>query len=375
MRILAVSPHFEPEGGGLERYAGSVLERLAARGHDVEAVALTKTGLPDAQQGGVTVRRLPARVRVGNTPVDPAFGGLVERAVRELSPDVVLAHTPVPFAAETAFRVARRHGIPFVPTYHAGRLRGSNPALDAVAGILRATVERRMLAGSARLIAVGPFVRDHALARHRDRVHVVPPGVDATRFRPGPRAPDGNDVLFVGPLDRSYRWKGVDVLWRAFRSVRRSVPDATLTLVGDGDRAAEFARLAQGDPAVRLRGRLDEDGLIDAYRSARVVVLPSTTDAESFGMVLAEANACGRPVVASRVGGVPDFVRPGDNGLLALPGDAADLADKLLAVLRDPGHADAMGERGRERVLREHDWDDLALETERVLDVARTTRA
>lgn len=366
MRVLAVTPHFAPEGGGLERYAGTILGRLAARGHDVEAVAMTCTGLPDAECQGVPVRRLPARLRVGNTPIDPAFGKAVERAVWALSPEVVLAHTPVPFAAETAYRVASRQGIPFVTTYHAGRLHGSSPVLEGVAAVLRLTMERRMLAGSAHLIAVGPFVRDHALARHRERVTVVPPGVDPEMF--WPEAPSNRpEILFVGPLDRSYRWKGVDVLLQAFQLVRARIPGLRLRLVGEGDRVEEFRHLAQMDDAVMVEGRVDDAGLVQAYHRSSVVVLPSTSDAEAFGMVLAEANACGRPVVASRVGGVPDFVRPGDNGLLVRPGDVEDLATKLLTVLRDPEHARRMGERGRTRVLREHDWDKLARRTEQVL--------
>src|SRR6185436_18061535 len=101
---------------------------------------------------------------------------------------------------------------------------------------------------------------------------------------------------------------------------------------------------------------------------------PSTSDAESFGMVLAEANACGRPVVASDIGGIPDFVRDLDNGRLVRPGDVQDLADKIIGVLRDPDSACAMGRRGRRRVAREHDWDLLSRRTEDVLETTLADR-
>jgi len=336
----------------------------------VQALSFTKAGVPSGPHDGVPVRRQRPALRLGNAPIHPAFAGEVAAALREQRPDVLVAHTPVPFPAEMAALAARRAKVPFVATYHAGRLRGSSPMLGAMAAVDRVSLERAMLSGSRRLVAVTPYVRDHALARHRDRVTVIPPGVDHRRFCPNgvPRSAAG--ILFVGPLDRRYHWKGLDVLLDAFRLVRMRRRDATLTLVGDGDRHAGLAHLSRIGPAMRVLPRLGTDALIHEYRRAAVLCLPSTTDAESFGMVLAEANACGTPVVASRVGGIPDFVRECDNGLLAPPGDAAALADRLLAVIGDPEGGRAMGERGRRRVVAEHDWDDLAKRTEAVLQDA-----
>jgi glycosyltransferase involved in cell wall biosynthesis len=374
LRILSVSPFYEPEGGGLERYAHAILRRLVAQGHEAHAVAFSRTARGIEARDGVTVERSPAPFWVGNAPLDPAFRGRVRESIQRLRPDLVVAHTPVPFPAEMAYLAARKEGVPFVVTYHAGRLRGSTPWRDALARLDAATFERRMLAGATRLVAVGPFVRDHALARQRERVHIVPPGVDTGFFHPGDGRPS-RDVLFVGPLSRSYRWKGVDCLWQALPRIRREVPDARLVLIGVGDRAGRFlARARPYGDAVELRGRVDEAGLRRAYQESAVTVLPSLTDAESFGMVLAEANACGRPVVGSRVGGIPDFVRHGDNGLLATPGDPADLAEKVVSILQDPAWGVKMGANGRERVVREHDWDQLAKRTLLVYEEAAATR-
>ncbi|MBI2077537.1 MAG: glycosyltransferase family 4 protein [Euryarchaeota archaeon] len=370
MRILAITPYYDPEGGGLERYAHAILSRLASKGHDVRVLTFTRDSQPDGNVDGVLVERVVPRVRLGNTPLAGSFSGRVSRAIGEGNPDAVVAHTPVPFPAEMAYLAARKAGVPFIVTYHAGRLRGSHWALDGIAAIDRATLERRMLAGAHRLIAVSPYVRDHALADHAERVEIVPPGVDAQRFRPGGR-PRGRSILFVAPLSRSYRWKGVDILWSAFERVHRRMPEARLTLVGDGDRRAEFAAKASGlAGAVTFAGRLSDDELVREYQDAAVTVLPSTTDAESFGMTLAEANACGRPVVASRIGGIPDFVREGVNGLLARPGDPVDLARRILEVLSDDDLARRLSVRGRELVVRDHDWARLASATEAVLEAA-----
>jgi glycosyltransferase involved in cell wall biosynthesis len=332
-------------------------------------MTFTRDEHPSGVLDGVNLERWHPSVFIGNSPVDFSFAGKIRKKIHEVSPDLVVAHTPVPFPAEMAYLAARRAKVPFVVTYHAGRLQGSSLPLDAVAWLDRHTLERRMLKRAHGLIAVSHFVRDHAFHGQGDRAWIVPPGVDPDRFSPaGTRVP--NRILFVGPLSRAYRWKGIDVLWRAFQLLRRQIP-ATLAIVGGGDRFPRFAEKARQYPGeVELLGRVPEERLIDEYRKASVVVLPSVTDAESFGMVLAEANACGRPVVGSRIGGIPNFVREGDNGLLAIPRDPFSLANKLLTVLSDEDLARRMGERGRERVVREHDWEKLATTTERAFEAA-----
>lgn len=364
MRILAVTPYYRPQGGGLERYAEAILSRLSQRGHHVEVLCFgTEPGTQ--QQAGVQVHRCQARLRLGSTPIRLDFSRRVEERIASLRPDLVLAHTPVPFPAEMAYRAARRAGVPFLLTYHSGRLRGSSPLLHAAALVDRWTLERRMLDHAEALIAVSPYVRDHALRRHRDKTFVVPPGVDGSRFVPGQADPA--TILFVGPVARSYDWKGLDVLRHAFLRVRESRPKARLRIVGNGDRYDEVFEWGRSVGNVSVERRLSEEALIEAYRSATVVALPSTTDAEAFGMVLAEANACARPVVATRVGGIPDFVRHGENGFLVPRKDSDALAKRLLELLESPGLADAMGRRGRMRVLAEHGWDALTDRTEAIL--------
>ncbi len=367
--VLAITPYYAPEGGGLERYAHETLQRLAAQGYAVQAVTFTRQRPGNEERDGVAVDRRSPRWTLGNTPIDPGFLGDVRAAIKQSRPDVVLAHTPVPFPAEMAYLATRPTGIPFVTTYHAGRLRGSSPFLDAAAALDRATLQRAMLAGSKRLIAVSDFVQDNALAGMDDRTTVIPPGVDSTTFHPG-QGGDDRTILFVGPISKAYRWKGLDVLRDAFELVKQDLPDARLELVGTGDRLEAFQQWGRRTGGVVLHGRLDEVELAEAYRRAAVLVLPSTTDAESFGMVMAEANASGTPVIASRVGGIPCFVRDGHNGLLVDPGQPTLLAEKIHQVLADPGLAHQLGRRGRRLVQRHHGWDEIAQRTEAVLQDA-----
>ncbi len=364
-----MTPYYEPEGGGLERYAHAILRRLSHQGHEIQAVSFTRNGSHGiAHQDGVPVQRIKPRVVIGNSPIDLNFPATLGRKIKEFRPEIVMAHTPVPFPAEIAGRTARKHKVPFVLTYHAGRLRGSSLPLDCIAALDRHSFERQMVSQSDAIIAVSPFVRDQALHRVKNRVYIVPPGVDVERYRSDAKPPADPRILFVGPLSKSYRWKGVDVLWQAFTRIQKRFPTARLTLVGEGDRKAGFeARAKKEGLNVHAPGRLDETSLISEYGSSTLVVLPSTSDAESFGMVLAEANACGRPVVASRIGGIPHFVHHRENGLLVAPGDPVDLADRITQILLDPEQGQRMGETGRERVRIHHNWDELTARTGKVL--------
>ena len=352
MRVLLATPYLHPEGGGLERYAATVTSTLARDGHDVTLVGHTASPLDEVGADGV--RRVGVRpsVKLSNTPLSPAFLRAVRRLVRESRPDVVNGHAPVPGAAEMAWWVARRERVPFALTYHAGALLAGHPALALPARAHRATVERAMIASADARIAVSDYVAREVFA---GRPHALaPPGVDVARFTPG-GAPEPGRVLYVGPVSRAYAWKGLATLADAMDIVRERVPDARLRAVGDGDLAGRYR--ARG---VEVVGRVDDARLVEEYRAASVVALPSLTPAESFGMALAEANACGRPVVGSRVGGIPCFVRHGENGLLAEPGDAASLAARLAKLLSDEALAARMGATGRALVEREHRWEDVA---------------
>ena len=365
MRVLVASPWLHPDGGGLERYAASVARELARAGHDVTLLGHSRAPRDETRDGVRVLGVAPERT-LSNTPL--SLG--VHRAARELAKkaDVVNVHTPVPGTAELVALAARRARVPFAVTYHAGVLAGPRGALSVAAALHRALGERWLLRAAAARVAVSPFVAARVFGRLAS--DVVPPGVDTARFEPRGEPVVGR-VLFVGPVSRAYAWKGFAVLADAFDRLAARVPEAHLRVVGAGDLVGSYAERFAGRP-VTFVGRVSEDALVREYSRASVVVLPSISAAESFGMCLAEANACGRPVIASAVGGIPSFVRDGDNGLLVPPGDADALADALERVLTDAPLARRLGARGRERVEREHRWDHIGERTGALLSrVAR----
>ena len=326
MRVAVVTPRFPPDAGGVEQYAAWVARTLRDAGHDV-LVVTTGRGrrLVSTSYDGIPVVRLGTWLTLSNTPLNPLWAWQLRRLLRGV--DVVNAHAPVPGLADLAAFVG---GKPVVLTYHSGSL-AKGSAVDPVLLAYERFVLPRVFDRCAALVAVSPV----SVAHHTGRARLIPPGVDGELFAPGDERRD-HTVLYVGRVERTSRWKGLHVLVDALPQLRRLVPDVRLAVVGDGDDVERLqkraAELGVAD-LVDWHGRVAHDELPGYYRSAGVTVLPSLTESESFGMTLAEALACGCPVVGSDVGGIPFVVRDSIDGRLVPPGDPGALADALAEVL------------------------------------------
>ncbi|WP_052425206.1 glycosyltransferase family 4 protein [Streptomyces fulvoviolaceus] len=372
--VAVVAPYYPPKIGGVEQYAARVAAAVAAA-PDLRAVVIT-TRLDGGKrttvttEDGVRVVRLGTWLKLSNTPLSPLWPLQLRRWLRRAGADVVNAHAPVPGLGDLAVALAGRR--PTVLTYHAGSMHkgeAGSGAADRLIGLYEKAVLPRVFARARRLVAVSPV----SLADGHPHTVRITPGVDTDRFTPGePASRRPRTVVYVGRMDRSSAWKGVDVLVRAFAQLVREVPDARLRLVGDGDALPDLRALAaELGVAERLEtpGGLSGEALTDAVRTAAVLALPSRTEAESFGMALVEAMACATPVVGSDVGGIPHVVDDGETGLLVPPGDPDALAAACAKLLSDGGLADRMGAAGRRAAEERYAWPKL---TARYLDLFRT---
>ena len=377
MKIAQLATRYPPAPGGVERHVGEISRRLVQRGHAVTAFATElyrefpwqplDPSVPRRDQvNGVSIVRLPAWSLPGELHY-PFVRGL-ERALERDAPQVLHAHTYGTNHAAVARRYGRRHRVPYVLTAH------YHPIWSIHGGWLRHRLRGfydRRLAAPIVADAATLIVQTHEeerLIRENGfplpRVAIVPPG-----YTPLPPPPPGDRpfaravgvegpfVLFVGRLASN---KGLLELVDAFATLAAHDPAATLVLVGDdgGERARVEQRVrARGlEPRVRLTGHLADESLLAAgFREARVFVLPSQY--EAFGLVLLEAMAQGTPVVASRVGGIPEFVEDGTGGLLFPPGDVAALANALLSLWDDPDRRAKLGASGRDVVVPRYTWD------------------
>ncbi|WP_243040992.1 glycosyltransferase family 4 protein [Dyella sedimenti] len=259
------------------------------------------------------------------------------RRLRAAGYDCVLASWGYPDAVAAGW-LARRLRIPYVVKVH-----GSDLNVQAERALQRPQI-RAALRGARAVVAVSRALAGKAigLGVPAARVHVLYNGVDPALFHPGDRAraraklslPSGAPlILYVGNLKAS---KGCDDLLEAFPAVLDAQPGAHLVFVGDGpsgmplrERAAALGCLHR----VSWAGKVAHGQLAGWFRAADLLCLPSHN--EGVPNVVLEAMACGTPVVASRVGGIPEVV-PGDAGILVPPRDRAALSAALVEATRRP---------------------------------------
>jgi glycosyltransferase involved in cell wall biosynthesis len=198
-------------------------------------------------------------------------------------------------------------------------------------------------------------------ATGRTDISVISPGVDHSRFRPSPRAPECRDdpiVLFLGAM---HPRKGADVLARAI-PLLHDLPARFMFAGPSGPLEPEVRSIITGSGVqdrVEFRGQLSSEEVPRVLAEAEIFVFPTVWGTEGFGMVAAEAMACGVPVVASRIGAIPEVVLDEETGLLVEPGDPVDLASKLRLLLGDPVRRRCLGRAGT-RHVQQYRWDRLA---------------
>ncbi|MBN1886735.1 MAG: glycosyltransferase family 4 protein [Thermoflexales bacterium] len=388
MRIAHVTATFPPYHGGTGQVCYHNALGLARLGHQLTVFTAAHPPGEYSYPPEIDVRRLPVRFRLGNALLLPGL-------LRIEGFDLVHLHFPFYLGAELAALAARRKRSPLVITYH------QDVVLPGVWGLLSGLHDRSLgawcLGSAARVLFTTLDYGRASRARWLfeacpGRVGELPNGVDAARFRPDlPReqararlgfGPQELVLLLVANLDRAHYFKGVEVLLRALATLDSDLPGSSqlpgrlrrpvrALIVGEGGLRARYAAAAAGlglAERVAFAGRVDNDELPSYYAAADVGILPSCTAGEAFGIVLLEAMAAGLPVIASRLPGVRSVVSDGRDGLLAEPGDAADLADKIRRLADRPELRRAMGRQGRAKVEAQYAWPQVVKRLERVYE-------
>jgi glycosyltransferase involved in cell wall biosynthesis len=365
-----VTPYFPPEGGGLERYATSIAEGLVGDyGWRVVFVTSGPRGSPASitEDDGFRVHRLPAQLTVSRTPLSLAWPLRIHAIARHERAVLVNAHAPVPGPADAA--AVMPGARPFVLTYHTGPMHKGQPLADGAIWLYEHTVMRHTARQSEAVICSSAYVADTFAGPFSGKSVVIPPGVDAAAFRPGGLGRPGA-VLFVAHLDPGMEFKGLGTLLAATRAAVDAGVEMTVEVVGSGQLLPSYekqaADLGLGPERVRFSGHLAGPDLLAAYHRSSVAVLPSGND--SSPMFLAEAMACGLPVVASRTGGIPDVVVDGETSLLVTHGDVGELVGALSTVIDDPALAARLGAAGRRRAESEFAWGPRARATNDVFE-------
>lgn len=384
---MHTSPLLQPgigDAGGMNVYVHELSETMAARGVAVDV--FTRRDRPDLPEvvevsPGYRVHHVEAgpvaAVPTSKLPIfvrEYAVGVLKHYANAGELPDMVHSHYWL--SGWAGLIVKRELGVPLANSFHTlGRVKdltrrdGEPPET-----LLRIAAEHEVIEGSDCVVSSTPLEAEDLLAHYGAdpaRLCMSPPGINHDVFSPGDRSAarrrlglgEGPIVLFVG---RIQPLKGLDVALAAFGLVSDRLPDARLVVVGgpSGPQGPEeLGRIQRSIGEMGLEERVSmippvpHAGLVDFYRAADVLHVPSRS--ESFGLVAAEAQACGLPVVAARVGGLTHAIEDGVSGVLVDGWEPADHAAALLEVLTDGARAAEYG-RGALEWSERFSWDATA---------------
>lgn len=372
--VLITSQYYPPHIGGISKYMSSMVAALGPE----RVCCLTGAwarGYSDADTKGVGVYRRP--LAFAAPKLVQAAGWLTavaEILVREKPKAVQLATI---YEGYLGSWMRKWLGMPFAVYAH------GNEILDAVQAEWDG--HRRAIQSADCVFANSYYTADllKEAGVQPERIQVVHPGCDVDKFRPieisiedrrailGPHA-EKKVILTVGRLVTR---KGHDLVIRALPRVLKAHPDTCYLVVGSGPAKATIASLANemglGDKVIFWENAKDSE-LLKIYNLCDVFAMPSranlkSCDVEGFGIVFIEANACGKPVIAGRSGGMADAVVDGETGFLVDPDDSDALAESLSRIIGDSSFARRIGQQGRVRAERKFAWKLIAAQVDETM--------
>lgn len=400
MRIAMLSYHTCPlatlggkDTGGMNVYVREITRQLGAMGIHVDVFTRSQNEhvphvLHDLGYGNriVHIRAgsefpLPKKELVDYLP--QFVEGIREFAnSKGISYD--LLHSHYWMSGMAAIELKKSWGIPIINMFHTLGVMKNRVAQspNEIEGEYRIDGERVVIKAVDKIIAATPAEYAQLLWLYQadvNKIMVIPPGVDVGRFYPIPSdeakeyigvPPCGRVLLFVGRIEPL---KGLDVLIEAISIMRQKdvlkENPFCLTIIGGeaedstDDDNIEMSRIKELSEKYGLRdlvtflGKKSQDSLPYYYSAAEAVVVPSQY--ESFGMVALEAMACGTPVVASQIGGLPYIVQDGITGFTVPVDDPQELASRLISLIQDPTLRDRMGKQAVQ-VAQDYAWDKIA---------------
>ncbi|MCB1162519.1 glycosyltransferase family 4 protein [bacterium] len=367
LRILAVNwrDRKNPEAGGAETHLHEILERLAARGH---AVTLLAAGWPGAAReehyAGLRVLRAG-----GPLTANYALGWLARRLLARESFDVLLEDVnKIPFFLPWISDLPHLLVVPHL--FGATVFRETNPLFGAYVFLPELLIPSAYRA--SRVLAISESTKDDLVRRGLDPARIA---VSHCGFDAGPYDLAASPARDTSPrlvhLGRLRRYKGADLVLRAFAKVRAELPAARLDLVGGGPELPTLERLATSlgvAEAVSFHGHLPLPAMVDLLYRCHLFL--NASPKEGWGLTVIEAGACGVPCVAANSPGLRESVQDGVTGVLVPYGDVDAMARASLALLRDEPRRAAMGEAAAVRA-RGFRWDQTAADAEALLYALR----
>ena len=360
MKIALVSPYDFAYPGGVTLHISYLERHFTRMGHEVKVIAPASKAISSFGDRFIPIGRprpIPTSGSIARVTISPWLSSRVKVVLDQERFDVIHLHEPLmPMLCTTVLRLSQTANI---GTFHACH---GSPGYDFAKPFGKWILKRwfHRLHGK---IAVSKPAMDFAHKYFPGYYNIIPNGVDIDHFSPDVPAIDEfcdgkANILFVSRLEKR---KGLNYLLEAFTQVKQEMPNSRLIIVGPGTRLRrkyerQVARSGLKD--VVFTGLVPYEELPRYYKTADVFCAPAI-GRESFGIILLEAMAVGKPIVASNIEGYAGVVSHNVEGLLVPPGDKEMLARALISLLTDQSLRQEMGAKGRVKAL-EYSWEHIA---------------
>lgn len=363
MKIALVSPYDIAYPGGVTLHIAALACQLRDMGHTVKILAPCSDSSEDIEGIDILPCGRPVPIPTAGSVARLSFSVWLRPKLQSMFRrerfDVIHVHEPfMPFLPWVITDMSPTATVATFHAYneHSRRYWFWKPVFNRLAR----NIDKR--------IAVSTAARDYVSYHYPGEYEIIPNGVQVDKFsKPAPPMPEYQDgklnILFVGRLEKR---KGLRFLLGAYSRLKWHFPDIRLIVVGPGTPDADSWRVI-GERAIKdvvLTGPVSDKDLPRYYQTADIFCSPAT-GRESFGIVLIEAMASGKPVVATNIGGYSSVVTHGKQGLLVPPKDEKALAEVLKTLITDPSLREKMGRCGTESAD-QYRWERVA---DRVLDV------
>lgn len=398
IKICMISPDFIPVWSGIGSYTVTLLEQIS---EDVEIHLITlKRELPTSRFSNQSAshdafQSLSEKVHIYNVSSARdtfAYHLKFQLACLKNLPNICkhekidIIHTNFPLMSDIFVKLLRQIKIPTISTVQStidGQHKGVSESNMSVSSLEVSDLANLLLYYPLKVcemlyvrkiphfIAISESIKReiiHYLNINKDRFHIIYHGVDTRRFSSREKQIPSLEleknrpvVLFTG---RFVATKGIDVLARAVPKVLKRFPNVLFLFVGGGNSMPYMHLLRKKGVAKRnfsFEGYVDFFEMPSLYASTSIYVAP--TIYEPLGIRVLEAMSCEKPVIASRVGGIPEIIESGKDGLLIAPRDVDGLANSLIRLLEDESFAKSIGKRGRQKVLEKFSAEEMAQRT------------
>ena len=238
--------------------------------------------------------------------------------------------------------------------------------IQFIFGLIGIINERYVLSKIPNIIVQTPSIKNIISKWTKSKIHIVPSGIEyeeIKKMQSHALPNESPDIFWVNNLQKI---KGVDILIKAVPRVTKSIPTLSVCIGGSGPQENELKALVKKlnlEAHVKFLGFISEEDKYQYYKACKLVVVPSRWDCQPFAPL--DAAASGKPVIASRIGGIQDTVEDGKTGFLFEPENIEDLAEKIITLLKDEELREEMGKAAKEKA-KQYDWSKIA---ERTVDI------